>query len=580
MGEAEEYLLGGTEDEAKEERQSRWDVSKVTVLVVLVLAVASMSVFVGRPQAEVARLASLPGRLRLRRPYAQNVLCYEAEVEGVEDVEFAYRPIGSTQWTWSRTKTLCRLRLKSAHEVRAYRGSELVASTELMTEGIGITELDDEQPFGTVLSGRSSFPLVTVQHIVGSMDETAWVGLLTLDREGYIVWYHEFNTSSTSYAVFDQRDDFNVAVMVEMTTVAPNSELQVIDPVSNDALVSIPQEHCDNTTYAQYSHEAKVVSSSEMVTFSYINRKDYGDYRSLEPLSSQMAEDWLQRQGNETPVEYVGDKLVRWDMVSRRTEDVYEIFDFLNPLDNVLQGSTYGWLDTRCAVDTRQGVEWSHASSAALDADNDYLVTLRNLHMVLAIRRDGSSVKWGLASDEAVWSGDEPFPVYRIESEAAKFWEPHAVSPGRSPLDFFLVDDGTSRPGCTGSPTTCFSRAVGYRLDPGTLTAHLAFEFEFPVPAGAPGEVDLDLYNSNGGYVARLPDDGVVVALTSVSIDDDPNVGHPAFVFDVAPNATIRSELRLPRVPRSHKSGSYRAIPAFSVAGERDLPPDRAAAFF
>ena len=586
MGEEEaaaEYLLGTEKVEEKPSQQTRRRLSTARVLLVVstvfLLGLMIASVVASRWSRHLTTSAAATTIL-IRRPYAQNVLCVEAEVVGASgDVAFAYRVAGGERtrhWTWSTDKTLCRLRLKTRHEVHAYTLSpfELVASTEFVTDGIGISELDDAQPFATVTVGVPSFPLLTVQHIVGSLNETEWVGLLTLDREGYIVWYHEFNASLTSYAVFDQRKDLSLAVMREMTSIAPNSELQVIDPVSNDVVVSIPQEECANETFAQYSHEAKVVSSRhEMITFSYLNRDDFGTYESLEPLSSQMAKAWLQEHGSETPVQYLGDRLVRWDMASRTTEVVYDIFDYLNPIDNALTTSSYGWLDMRCSSTTAEGVLWSHASSASLGVEDDYLVTLRNLHMVLSLHRNGSGIKWGLASDESVWSGNENFPVFRIESPAAKFWEPHAIAPGSGPLEFFLIDDGMSRPGCTGATDTCFSRAVGYRLRPETLTAHLAFEFEYPDSAGDPDEVADDLYNSNGGYVASLVDDGVVVALTSVSVDENPDAGHPAYIFDVAPNATIRSKIHLPRVALTHKSGSYRAIPSYTVAGERDFRP-------
>ena len=163
-----------------------------------------------------ANMASTFGAtVALSQPYDKNVLCYLAEVDvtrwpsaaaDAAKVAVSYAPVDSEAglWIWSEAAdvsvsqrsasiTFCRLRLKTAHSVRVYLRSgaktHLLSSARVTTAGLGHVELD-EGPFAEVTGAKPSFPLVTVQHIVGDETTTKWFGLLALDQEGYIVWYH------------------------------------------------------------------------------------------------------------------------------------------------------------------------------------------------------------------------------------------------------------------------------------------------------------------------------------------------------------------------------------------------------
>ena len=199
----------------------------------------------------------------------------------------------------------------------------------------------------------------------------------------------------------------------------------------------------------------------------YNVRDTFGNYQSLEPLNPKLASTWKSEHGTDVPVSYIGDQLVRWDRSTNEVETVYDLFDYVDPVQNAYLSSSYGWVDLECKDERKsRGIEWSHGSSAAVGLDDNYLVTLRNLQMLLSLHRDGSGVQWALASDSAA-VGDSSFDVYRFDEETSKFWEPHAVVMTARD-EFFLVDDGKSRPNCTGTIETCFSRAVGYKLDHAT----------------------------------------------------------------------------------------------------------------
>ena len=442
----------------------------------------------------------------------------------------------------------------------------------------------DEGPFAEVTGARPSFPLVTVQHIVGTEAATTWFGLLTLDQEGYVVWYHAMPTNRTLYSVFEQsKKTRNVVFMREAMDYDEgnytNSYLVEISPVGE--MRASYENGCDGDPlgFTQFNHEMKLDgNSSYAITLAYNVRDTYGNYDSLEPLNPKLAATWKAEHGADVPVSYVGDQLVRWDRSTNTVETLYDLFDYVDPVSNAYLSSSYGWVDLECKDEKKaRGVEWSHGSSAAVGKDGNYLVTLRNLQMLLSLHRDGSGVQWALASDASAVSDDADYSIYRFDSERSKFWEPHAVV-ATAADEVFLVDDGKSRPNCTGATATCFSRAVGYKLDAATEKATLFWEFEFPVSSGSLAvEEAEDIFNFDGGYVSRLDradgDARYVVAFTAVVVDDDADTGHPAFIFEVDADGTALSKIRLPRVPTTHKSGSYRAEATTSVNGESFARP-------
>lgn len=467
------------------------------------------------------------------RPLPNNVLCYEASVQGV----IAYRPVGETQWLWS-TKMLCRLRLNTTYEVEVHARRRVIRRTFTTGSVVGL-----EGKFAQV-RGNLSVPLLTVQHVVGTWNETRWMGLATFDRDGYVVWYHEVPGNSTLYLVAAHEDGSNFAVMRVIEGGARDSALLSLAP-TGDVL-----KEYTNECYGQFTHEVRP-SNGTMLTLGY-DVRTYGDASDLEKLSPGLAKAWTESYGDE-PVRYVGERIYLWHVETEELEASYSIFDVLNPLRNGFPSSDYSWLELRCSD---AGIEWSHGSSANYDADGDFLVTFRNLQLVLALFRDGSGVKWAVSSVDDLWTGDESFPVYWM-SEDDKFWEPHSITSVSSDI-FYLVDDGTSRPNCA-SP---YSRGVGYKLDETTRQATLIWQFQYE-----------HVYNIDGGGIVPL-DETILVAFTAVIVGDDDDDGRPAYIFEVGRrDGAIHAIVKVPRVPVSHKSGSYRVEVSNSIAGESYTKP-------
>jgi len=203
--------------------------------------------------------------------------------------------------------------------------------------------------------------------------------------------------------------------------------------------------------------------------------------------------------------------------------------------------------------------------------------------MVVSFKNDGSGIQWALASDASVFASSDAassvstnrtYPIYTFrDGDRAKFWEPHAVVSWQAD-EFYLIDDGKSRTNCT-SIETCYSRAVGYKIDHNKDEVKLIWEFEYPLGpnSGATAEEAADLFNFDGGYVSKLGENSYLVALTAIQLADDDEEGHPAYVFEADANGKARTKIRFPRTPISHKSGSYRAEATSTVFGETRNAP-------
>ena len=96
--------------------------------------------------------------------------------------------------------------------------------------------------------------------------------------------------------------------------------------------------------------------------------------------------------------------------------------------------------------------------------NGDYLVTSRNLDLVVALSADGSGVAWTLAADPASvgarYASLELRDASGAPSDRAKFYQPHAVS---MPADdrLLLVDDGRFRANCSSAAVCKSTTGLG-----------------------------------------------------------------------------------------------------------------------
>ena len=84
----------------------------------------------------------------------------------------------------------------------------------------------------------------------------------------------------------------------------------------------------------------------------------------------------------------------------------YDLFDYLDPVDDQVASSTYTTQDAACgggddADDALVGLDWMHVSSIAVGTQNNWIVTLRNLNTVVSLERNGTARRQQLAAIDA-----------------------------------------------------------------------------------------------------------------------------------------------------------------------------------
>ena len=137
----------------------------------------------------------------------------------------------------------------------------------------------------------------------------------------------------------------------------------------------------------------------------------------------------------------------------------------------------------------------------------------------------------------------------------------------------YAIDDGTARPGCAKQRdhvfVQCWSRAVAYDLDFGSMTAALAWQVELPESFGEDGFAAADAYNPDGGRVVPLATPGYVLVAFGNLHDNarDAAFGQDSVVL-VYDEVAARVVFEL-RAPRSHwLAGDFTFEAVGSIAGE------------
>ena len=310
--------------------------------------------------------------------------------------------------------------------------------------------------------------------------------------------------------------------------------------------------------------------------------------------------------------EFVGSTVDRWDYLgdadasaaagaggrvahdanaSSPLATVYDLFDFVDPVDNPVATSTWTTVSLACDVDADDVVDdngdvaldWTHVSAVSVGTAGNYLVSLRNLDAVLSLHRNGSGRAWTLSSTDAIASD------FAFERDEAKFYQPHSVAQ-LPDGDVILIDSGDDRAGCEaddGAYARCFTRAVRYRLDARGGTAKLVWQFAYPFELSnrtvdAAGRASLkaalsrDAFNFDGGTVELLADGRYLVGFTNtVEGQRAWNPHGDMLLFEVDDAARVRAMMTVPRPTQTGgvRNGGYRTLPWESIGGESSQSP-------
>lgn len=475
------------------------------------------------------------------------------------------------------------------------RGSASYAGrVVLRAEGAGKVTIVSEFDFRTAATGCDAFdsaPLATVDgdpsfavlmFPYADLDD-GFRGLVAVDSSGWVVWYWNRSTTDASgqLEAFSQFRDTHVTQQYAFND-ASSDTVGVVDASGTIGSVLVP-ENLENYTkngvvmeeFKFMGHEARALRDGNVITTGYA-LSDMAMKLENETIS-YLAEEffvvwdpWTLAQPNVQHLLWASDYVSLEDAVdvlkkqgeSDNTEVIMEIY----PLDDALLQEFY--------------LMYFHISSVSVsDDDALYVVTLRNLHTVLAINRTSLELVWQFSS---VLDRND----FAFASEADKFWNPHdaQLTTVNGTQRLCLMDDGYYHNKCQEEVLHvdyyCYSRGVCYVLDEQAATSATAFEFSYPNRGVLTLEQQHeDIFNMNGGSVEPIPDSQhMLTAFTSVYKNQWTNQSY-AFETD-ATGQVIKSTALLPHVSswsanNGATSGLYRVLPLKAINGEGALDPKR-----
>ena len=440
----------------------------------------------------------------------------------------------------------------------------LLATTfEAATTGYAIFDEGALATIGGAGTPSYQFLVFDLLHSASSFE-----GVVGVDREGYVVWYHDVGDQVLA---FDQFADYDVVLN---TLAGTSSTLAVVTAAGehvaryDDACDGFGDDRSAVSAWSQVNHEARVHTGGTG------EKKVLTNYQTASSVRSELddgasAPEYL----GATLDNYLNDHVATWNVKSGKFETLVDVELNWNPVDYFVEyanSMTYEELVCPEFDDTAWALDWSHLSAVSED-DENYVVSLRNLNVVAAFSKRATDANvssdvhkvapaWTLSctpeiSSTFAWTDYETDCFYDVHSA-------EITSKGT----LLLFDDGNNRNHCsaddgTTNATGCFSRAIEYSLDFREQTVTVVWQFEWEKLYGGEGSLVAlereDLFVHDGGsvtYVDRASDsnddpysrDGLYYVAFTVTERDSDYAAY-AWIFEVDAAGQVVSEVLVPR---------------------------------
>ena len=141
----------------------------------------------------------------------------------------------------------------------------------------------------------------------------------------------------------------------------------------------------------------------------------------------------------------VGDTIRQWDQVTGQDVELWDTFDFLDPLNDRTPSSNRGIRWTRCDGVPTIVEDWTHANSIqVVEPRGNIIMSMRHLDQVISIAPDFQSVEWRMGGS----TGDFSFGDFTFLDPSDRFYHQHSARelPNGNIL---LFDNGNFRSGLT-----------------------------------------------------------------------------------------------------------------------------------
>ncbi len=253
----------------------------------------------------------------------------------------------------------------------------------------------------------------------------------------------------------------------------------------------------------------------------------------------------------------LGTTIRRWDPWTQTDLEVWNPFDFLDPLTERTTGmnsdpgansNSRGLM--RCATASLPIEQWTHANSLQVAPTGEVLMSLRHLDTVIAISPSFDRIAWRIGR----FGSDFAFP-----EPSHKFYHEHFVRMLENG-HLLLFDNGNGRPAGEGGQ---YSRALELVLNRDAMTATKVWEYRHPVGDGYK-------YADKVGIAQRL-ENGNTLVLFGADVDPSTLAVRNPQTFtlveaDASPEAAAVAVLDM-LIPGS--AVVYRALPVRTLFGER-----------
>ena len=419
----------------------------------------------------------------------------------------------------------------------------------------------------------------------GGVVNSTWAGLVMVDAEGFVCWYTQMDldlhASTLQVGPFDQVEDYQMAYGVwfnryggfpipDMDDEHYNRTLEGV-LVTVDALgetKKVKYIECSSTIElnAVTMHELRSTSDSSVLVSGF---------------GIHQAENFSVADKHYESVFVASGTLNLWKPLTGAVTQVTDLWKKLSPKFTGLHScASCTEVMAVCGRRSLPTIDYMHISSAAMGTDGNYLVSLRNLDMVASINGTyPHDVNWIISSSIDLSTS---YLTFSFENDDDAFYFPHHVT--QLGTDRILVmDNGMGRPSGNGN----YTRAVEYVLDFDAHSAHVAWQFEYPLnvshhslaSATVRDILKHDLQSNVGNSVTKLPNGHYLVAFSDlvVSVDDDNRAGTDpvqmdTLIFDVAPSGRLHSA-HLIEGDSMWGEGTYRVLPYESIGGESTSCP-------
>ena len=311
-------------------------------------------------------------------------------------------------------------------------GPKGLFNTGILPEGLSNAEF-------RVIQGQFTQELIFME-----FRQHEFVGLVAFNKTGDVVWYFQPPDGEQPY-VMSQRPNGNIVYLAGYKGGTTALGIVEIEPIGNE----IARHLDDCQGYGPIHHEIQILPDGNVM---YLSR------------------DILWSGITERPFPQEGDTIGIWNPVTGSAKIVWNIFDFISPIDRVEPISNYRLpghpLWGGCERD-RSVEDWSHGNSASMDSDGNIIVSLGHLNQIISIAPDYKSLNWRLGG---------PGSDFSFTSHRDRFYAQHTAIPLENG-NVLLFDNGNRRPESEGGQ---FSRAQELSLDMDNKVASTVWEYSHP----------------------------------------------------------------------------------------------------